>query len=199
MFCYPGKHGQKPHPAASTHLLCWLKKKKKNRHTNTQPLKTGAWCSKSAAVTSRIQWKVRVALLPGCWGQQTNFFLKFLGLNSKAKLMELFLWQPPPPPNSRTVQTLDHFSFEKMAVTQPWLWLWLYTYCSFLWLFRIANTLANSFCFLWNRSWTNGVTTGLQWKNTSDKGLICRLLNVLVCLPSLPYYFRMSQSWTGGF
>lgn len=61
-----------------------------------------------------------VTLLPERWGQQSNFFSKFLGRDSKAELMELSVaatqlqLQNSPDPWS-------FFFWKKMAVMQPWI------------------------------------------------------------------------------
>lgn len=145
----------------------------------------------------RIQWKVRVTLLPERWGQQTKFFFKFLGLNSKAKLMELSQQMIPPSQTPQQPRPLFIFLWKKWLSHHPdFDSEWTH---SFLLRFRIAHTLANSgccFCLLWNWSWTSGVTTGIQWGNTSDKDLIVSLLFhiILGCVSLEQTGFRAFES-----
>lgn len=96
---------ERPYPSTLIHLLGRFKKK---HHVGTRPTDRELnlhHCESNG--------KSGVMLLPERWGQQSNFFSKFLGRDSKASLMELFQWQPPNSSNSRTAPTLDHFSFEK--------------------------------------------------------------------------------------
>lgn len=149
--------------------------------------------------------KSGVMLLPERWGQQSNFFSKFLGRDSKASLMELFQWQPPNSSNSRTAPTLDHFSFEKkkkMAVMQPWLW-----FCTNM-SFPLAFVKKR-----WNRIWTTGVATEIlqlarlffhvlthTWTDCLNRqDLIYRCFNASICPLFSSWCFRRSWPWTGGF
>lgn len=140
-------NGEQPYPSALTHLLGILKKT-----NNTLPTH---WALNLHHCESN--GKSGVTLLPERWGQQSNFFSKFLGWDSKAELMELFQWQPPNSSNSRP---LIIFLLKKMAVTQAWL--------------RFCTNMSFPLAFLkkrWNRIWTNGVATGLpQGKSCSSHG-----------------------------